>query len=261
VLYDKAQRITAPFDTGVSRGGAPFGVTYHTTGSGLPSGAMAQGKDPFQAGIDYYRASHGPTYLIGWKEGQIAAVARDEDVVTWHAGESESDKKAALMNGSWRSWVSPATVAHFERVYGAGKNPLSADGTTRNSVIPSSSANHATIGVEMIPVTPGGNTFWAPPMRFGLRFTKWQHDAARALAKDLARRYGWPSGWETTRILGHESLNPIERHDSGGGWDPGWLRADPYVDMDYIRGSGGAGIVILAAGVVGLAYLIKRSRR
>jgi len=259
-LYSKAIRITSPFDTGQVRPGPPWGVCFHTTGSGLPSQALERGIDPFEHGINYYRGSKGPTYLIGWKPGQIAAVARDESVVTWHAGESETAKWNALKSTGWKSMVSPAMVAYFAKVYGANKNPLSSDGTTRSSVIPTAYANTSLIGVEMIPVTPGGSTMWAMPMRAGLRFTAWQHQAARDLAADLAQRYGWPSGWQTERIVGHESVNPIDRHDSGGGWDPGFLRANPYIDMAYIRGQGGGVVLALAAGLIGLSYLVKRYR-
>lgn len=263
-LYAKAIRISAPFtsaQTGQKRGIAPWGVTFHTTGSGLPTKALADGKDPFAAGIDYYRTSYGPTYLIGWMPGQIAAIAADEDVVTWHAGTTDHAKWTALKDGSWRSWVSPAMVAYYDRMYG-GRNPLSSDGTTASSVIPSGYANNATIGVEMIPVTPGGNTLWAMPMRPGLRFTAWQHQAARALAADLARRYGWPAGWQNTRIVGHETVNPIDRYDAGGGWDPGFLRASPYVDMPFIRGQTDlASWIVLGAGVVGAAFLYRRLRK
>lgn len=258
-LYDKAIRISDPFDTGQVRKVPVYGVTLHTTGSGLPSKALAAGQDPFQAGIDYYRKSMGPTYLIGWKPGQIAAIARDESVVTWHAGESDPTKWNALKSGAWRSMVSPATVQFFAKVWG-DKNPLSTDGTTRFSVIPTAYANNSTIGVEIIPVTPGGSTLWERPMRPGLRFTQWQHDAARALAADLARRHNWPAGWQDTRIMGHEAMNPIDRHDAGGGWDPGWMRAAPYIDMNYIKGQTDLVALAVVGGLFGLAYLIKRYR-
>lgn len=258
MLYAKAQRIPNPFDTGQRRKSPPFGVAFHTTGSGLPRAALEKGQDPFQFGINLYRESMGPTYLIGWRPGEIAAITHSEDVLTWHAG-SQGAIAAALKSGAWRQQVSPATVLHYARVYG-DKNPLSADGTTLHSVIPPPGANDRLVGVEMIPVTANGKDYWAPPMRPGLRFTKWQHDAARDLAADLARRYGWPAGWQKTRILSHEAVNPIERHDSGGGWDPGWIRFQPYIDMDHIQGSG-SGMLVLLVGAVGLAYLIKRARK
>lgn len=75
------------------------------------------------------------------------------------------------------------------------------------------------------------------PMRPGLRFTRAQHDTVAALAVDVARRNGWPEGktwWRTSRLVGHEDLTPISRHDRNGGWDPGGLRDDPYFDWEYV---------------------------
>jgi hypothetical protein len=248
-----AKPISQPFHTGQTRPVPVYGITFHTTGSGLPSTALAQGKDPFEAGIAYYRGSQGPMYLIGWK-GQIAAVGADESVRTWHAG-VEANEKGPLQDGSWRTLVSPATVAAWNRVWGANRNPIGAQG-----IIPSTDPNAATIGVEMIPVTSGGQTFWAPPARPGIRFTAAQIAAARALAADVARRHRWPAGWQRTRVFGHEDLNPIRRHDAGGGWDPGFLRARPYFDMEQIRGPG-AGTVALIVGAAAAAWWFLRGRR
>lgn len=75
----------------------------------------------------------------------------------------------------------------------------------------------------------------APPMRPGLKFTLEQHDTIAFLACDIARRLEWPEyWWETPRLLGHEDVTPISRHDKRGGWDPGGLRTAPYFDWDYI---------------------------
>lgn len=263
--YGPAIKLQDPGKGAGPRKAGAWGVAYHTTGSSLPKGALAKGEDPFKAGIAYYRKYDpgGPTYLIGYEPGQIAMITADENLITWHAGTSNAATIAANKDGSWRQKVSPATVFHWERVYGVGKNPYSVDGTTRNSVLPSASPNDNLIGVEMIPVTDGSK-YWGTPMRPGLRFSKWQHDAARDLAKDLARRWGWPPGWQDTRILSHEAVNPIERYDSAGGWDPGWIRAVPFFDMRYVQGKGitlgpfaviGLGILIGAVGYIGVRRL------
>lgn len=254
MLSPLAQQISQPFHTGQTRPGAPYGVAFHTTGSSLPAKALAEGKDPFQYAIDYYRTSKGPTYVLGWN-GQLAAVAADESVRTWHAG-VEGDERAALQNGSWRKLVSPATAAAWDRVWGAHRNPL---GPGAGGIIPSADPNAATIGVEMIPVTSDGRTFWAPPAGPGIRFTAAQVAKARELAGDIARRYHWPAMWPRTRVFGHEDLNPIRRHDAGGGWDPGFLRAQPYFDMNAIRG-GGTGAVLVIGGAAVLAWLLLRRR-
>ena len=57
-----------------------------------------------------------------------------------------------------------------------------------------------------------------------------------SLAIDCAARHGWPKGWHrTSRLLSHEDVQPIRRHDRGGGWDIGWLRAAPYFDLEFVR--------------------------
>jgi hypothetical protein len=256
MLSALAKRISTPFTTGETRTGPPFGAAVHTTGSGLPSQAKALMVDPLMYGVQQYLEIKGPTYLIGW-DGTTVATAADENVKTYHIG-VEKNELAPLRDGTWRQLVSPSTVAAWERKHGAGKNPLSSDGTTARSLIPSTSPNNLLVGIEMIPVTADGKSFWATPMRPGLRFTQAQHDAARRLVADLAARYGWPSGWQKTRVFGHEDLNPIRRHDAGGGWDPGDLRASPYIDMDYIRGGSILPFLLLAGGV---AILLASRRR
>jgi N-acetyl-anhydromuramyl-L-alanine amidase AmpD len=73
-------------------------------------------------------------------------------------------------------------------------------------------------------------------MRPGLLFTEAQHRALVALGRDLAARHGWPAGWgRTPRLVGHEDVQLLERQDAGGGWDPGALRAKPYIDFEFIR--------------------------
>lgn len=70
----------------------------------------------------------------------------------------------------------------------------------------------------------------------GLRFTTAQHNAVAALGKDLAARHGWPADWHKTgRLVGHEDVDPLNRSDKIGGWDPGWLRSRPYFDFAYVR--------------------------
>ncbi len=245
------------FDTGERRSGDPFGVAFHTTGSGLPAQAKALMVDPLLYGVQQYLEIKGPTYLIGW-DGTTLATAPDESVKTWHIG-VEATELQPLLSGAWRQLVTPATAAAWDRKHGAAKNPLSTDGTTTRSLIPGTSANDLLVGVEMIPVTPDGKTFWADPMRPGLRFTREQHEAARKLAADLAQRYHWPSGWQKTRVFGHEDINPIRRHDAGGGWDPGDLRVSPYIDFDYVRGGSWVTLLLAAAGVAGLLALARRS--
>lgn len=256
MLSSLAKPVANPFTTGQLRPTDPFGVAYHTTGSGLPAQAKTLMVDPLDYGVATYLQMKGPTYLIGW-DGTIDAVAQDENIRTWHIG-VEADEKTPLLTGTWRQLVSPATAQAWDRKHGADKNPISADGTTAHALIPGTDPNNLLVGVEMIPVTPDGKTFWADPMRPGLRFTHAQHEAARQLAADLAARYHWPAGWQKTRVFGHEDINPLRRNDAGGGWDPGDLRAEPYIDFAYIRGGSLWPIVVGAAGVAILLAIARR---
>jgi N-acetyl-anhydromuramyl-L-alanine amidase AmpD len=104
-------------------------------------------------------------------------------------------------------------------------------------------ANAPYLHLEMIPcVFAEGHELVtaAEPLRAGLRFTKAQHDAVVALACDVAARKGWDDPddharwWRTPRLLGHEDLTPLSRHDKSGGWDPGALRPAPYFDWQYV---------------------------
>ncbi len=85
----------------------------------------------------------------------------------------------------------------------------------------------------MIPI---GDGFGGDPMAPGLLFTRAQHESALGLAIDAGNRHGFPDGWRaTSRLLGHEDVDPIERSDVGGGWDPGFLRVSPYFDLGFVR--------------------------
>ncbi|GAB4568558.1 MAG: hypothetical protein Tsb0020_22130 [Haliangiales bacterium] len=62
------------------------------------------------------------------------------------------------------------------------------------------------------------------------RFTAEQHATVAALAVDVATRNGFagePEWLRTGRLVGHEDLTPVSRHNRAGGWDPGALRDQP----------------------------------
>lgn len=233
--------------SGSMRPSAVYGIALHTTGSGLPRDAIAQGKDPFQYGVDWYRShTEGPTYLIGWN-GQIAAITPDERMKTAHIG-IKSDEVQPIINGGWRAMVPPQTAAMWNRRWGASRNPL--------DLIAGYLPNDVLVGIEMIPTTDG-STSWATPLRPGLRFTGKQHAAARELAADIAQRHSLPVTWRWTRLFGHEDINPLRRSDAGGGWDPGVLREHPYLDLSAVRSSM-VGELLVGAAVGLAAWLILR---
>jgi hypothetical protein len=211
----------------------PFGFLLHTTGGSITAKAAKTGRSPIDVALDVYRRMQGatggqgsegypwggPAYLIG-HHGEIHQIA-DDDVETFHAGGPD---RAAYLSGAWRARVSAETSKRWQAAWPGVASP--------QHLYPSASANADYVGAEMVPVAVGMGT----PMAPGLRFTLAQHDAAILLGRDLAVRHGWPAGWaRTPRLLGHEDVQPIQRSDVGGGWDPGALRARPYLDFEYIR--------------------------
>lgn len=212
------------------RGRKATGFLLHTTGGGVTAQAKHTGKTPLEVAIATYIASQngsngytwgGPSYVID-HDGSIHQLAPD-DVMTAHAGGNHREE---YLNGSWEARCSPAAVARWHAQWSPTfRNPY--------SLFPSTSPNIDYIGCEMIPI---GDGFGGDPMAPGLRFTKAQHDAAIALARDIGQRNGFPEGWtKTSMLVGHEDVDPLNRSDAFGGWDPGWLRAHPYFDFAYVR--------------------------
>jgi N-acetylmuramoyl-L-alanine amidase-like protein len=229
----------------------PWGLCFHTTGSGITESAVyvrkkgkAKGKKtlvkratplkPIDVALKVYLASQngsnkypwgGPGYVIE-HDGTIHQIAGD-NTRTNHVGSivEGHDRRKEYLSGKWLEMCSPAAVAQWNAHWGPKyKNS--------QQLFPSKYPNTDYIGVEMIPC---GNGF-GKPMRKGLRFTKEQHEAAVRLAVDVGRRNKFPDGWwRTPRLLGHEDVGLIDRHDKGGGWDPGWLRAEPYFDFEYVK--------------------------
>lgn len=205
----------------------PWGLLFHTTGSGITATAKKRNQRPIDVALTTYIAMQngsegylwgGPAYVLD-HDGTLYQIAHD-DVLTHHCG---SGYRAEYRSGDWVRQVSPKTVDRWIlQWHGGGPYDL----------FPSTSPNVDYVGCEMIPV---GNGFGVPA-RPGLLFTEAQHLAAIELARKLGKRHGWPTGWaKTSRLVGHEDVSPIERSNAGGGWDPGWLRANPYFDFAQVR--------------------------
>lgn len=224
-----AQRVSGVRDPKLGRLRTPWGYLLHTTGGGITALARKTGKKPIEVALKCYIDSQngsngytwgGPTYVIN-HDGQIYQIAPDE-VMTAHAG---SGNRPFYLDGSWITKCSVAASGYWRKAWPGKAHPY--------ALFPSKSPNVDYVGVEMIPI---GDGFGGAPMRPGLRFTEAQHGAAITLGKNLAQRFGFPEGWANTgRLVGHEDVDPIERHDTRGGWDPGFLRAAPYFDLAYVR--------------------------
>ncbi len=209
----------------------PWGYLLHTTGGGVTAAAVKRHKTPIAVAIQTYIDSQnggngypwgGASYVID-HDGTIYQLAPD-DVRIEHAGSSH---RPTFLSGAWEgaAFCSPAVVAAWHKQWPAFSNP--------QALFPSQSPNTDYVGVEMIPV---GDGFGGATKGPGIRFTQAQHDAAVKLGRDLAARHAFPPGWQhTSRLLGHEDVNPIDRHDNGGGWDPGSLRDHPWFDFAFVR--------------------------
>ena len=198
------------------------GLCVHTTGSGPATKAKGTGRSPLQVALDYY--VHGregfPHYVIGY-DGTIHTIC-DEGYIAWHAG------WATRGGGSrWSGWTAPAWWSSVWRSWNA---------TTPADLLPprAQSPNSVYIGVELLADATG----WG--------FTDAQYDALARLVVDVFRRQGIPlTKPPNPRLLGHEDVEPIERANAQGGWDPGarrqWRRRvrDVRAECARRRGFGG----------------------
>lgn len=217
--------------------GTPFGLLVHTSGGGVTDVARKQKLTPLQVALRVYIDAQnggngypwgGPTYVVP-HDGAIWQIAPD-NLRTEHAG---GPNRWRYIDGSWEH-VYPVVTDAWKRQWG---NVKSAGGRTFKhpyQLFPSTSPNRDYVGVEMIPCGDGYGT----PMAPGLRFSYEQHNAIRRLGRDLAARHAWPKGWQKgCRLVGHEDVDPLERSWSSGGWDPGFLRPDPFFDFALVRAS------------------------
>lgn len=204
-----------------------FGLLVHTTGGGVTALAKKQKRTPLDVALQVYINAQnggegylwgGPNYVMT-HDGSIHQIAPDNKA-TQHAG---SWNRGRYFDGSWDDAI-PKAAEQWRKRWPSHVHPY--------ALFPSTSPNWDYTGVEMIPCGDGFGT----PMRPGLRFTREQHDAAIRLAHDCSKRHQWPKGWQRgARLVGHEDVDPLSRSDSGGGWDPGWLRMTPWFDFDYVR--------------------------
>jgi hypothetical protein len=181
-----------------------YGLCVHTTGSGPATKARSGRATALQIALDYYvNGNEGfPHYVIDY-DGSIHAVC-DEDHVAWHAGwYARGGKKR------WLSWTAPAW---WSSVWQRWNVPTPA------ALLPAQAGdpNSVYIGVELLADTSG----WG--------FTSPQYDALARLVVDVFRRHGVQlSEPPNPRLLGHEDLEPVDRANAEGGWDPGAHRRVP----------------------------------
>lgn len=228
--------VTARAKAGAHKGkraSAPYGLVVHTTGSGVPTDAKDQKRPAMEIALDIYcRGPNAAHYVID-HAGVIACVA-PEDVKTQHTGRfgpppEKKDRRAQYMSGEWRTLCSKAAVAAWDRQWGSKyKHPF--------QLFPGPSPNDVYCGVELIPCIKGLGVPTVSPAAPASVFTEAQYVKLIALAEDMAIRHGWPLDWASgPRLVGHEDVGLIDRHNLGGAWDPGFLRVRPTFDFPRVR--------------------------
>lgn len=216
---------------------APWGVCLHTTGRGVVTLAARKGRKPIDVALDVYRASQrkrvagGAHYVID-HDGAVHQLAPDDRNIA-HCGAGLLARllyrTPAKADPKWHKRVSLPTVVRWMAQW----SPLGYNDPF--DLFPSKSPNTDYVGIEMIAIGAG---LGGQPDGPGLLFTTAQHLAAVKLCSDIAKRHGWAPGWHrTSKLVGHEDVQPVVRHDKAGGWDPGWLRDRPYFDFDMVRGA------------------------
>ncbi|MDX1421490.1 MAG: N-acetylmuramoyl-L-alanine amidase [Kiloniellales bacterium] len=226
-----------------------YGVTVHTTGSGLPKKSSAlTPMATLQRAVRYYTDSGGPSYVIGW-DGTIVATADTEKRRTHHQGIASAEK-SKYASGQWQREVSPAGLRIWQRRWPGRRSPI--------ELVPDRNLSHTNdywIGIELIPVTDGSTT-WFPPKAPGRRFSAAQHESLAKLLTDIGKRHGLPSGWkESARLVAHSDINPLTRDTRAMPmWDPGFTN----LDWSFVKSGGLGGFAIRAAAAIGIGYALAK---
>jgi hypothetical protein len=208
-LSPLAELVDHPQDVTNRRDVVPYGLVVHTTGSGVPTEAAEHGVDPLQIAHDIYcaKGANFPHYVIGY-DGTCLQIA-DEVERARHVGPPSSSERAACLNGTWKSQVSPIGVSMWKARWPGRTSPI--------HLYPGVSPNEVYLGVELIPLLARQSD--------ASLFTDAQYAKLAALIADIERRYG--IALVGPRLVGHEDLAPWTRWNSRGGWDPGALNKRP----------------------------------
>lgn len=196
-----------------------FGCVVHTTGRTIVQRALRAGADPLDFATGYYAdpAHNAAHYVVGWS-GQIIQIADERERMA-HVGIAA--QRQLYLSGEWVKHLPAALVARWRARWPGVKSPA--------HLFPGRSANDAYVGIEMLPLVPGTDYV---PLGDRLWYTAMQHESVRGLVRDIAGRWGFELAGG--RLVGHEDVNPITRHNRGGGWDPGALRESPRFDWSWI---------------------------
>ena len=211
-----------------ARPGAVFGVAVHQMGSDIVERAVSAGADPLTFAAEYYLKpdSYFAHYVVGY-DGEVVQVC-DDTQKALHVGFQPADR-ALFLDGGWVDKLPPEVVSAWRAHWPGLVSPAHA--------FPGPSPNAVYVGIELIPIVDGcgaAPAHWLP----AAKFTAEQHEAVVDLCVDIGRRHTLPTSWAmTARLTTHEDLNPLQRttRKPPAGWDPGWLRPEPWFDLGWVR--------------------------
>lgn len=211
---DLAIMTAQPRDVSNRKTARAFGVLVHTTGVGVLSKAEEWGCTPIKAAERIYteRGASFAHYVIG-QDGTIVQIA-DEREMAWQSG-MPKEQRQLYKSGAWEKMVTARGLELWKKRWPGIPNP--------SELYPSGSPNNDYIGIEMI---PNKNTL----------FSATQLEVALpSLAADIIHRHSMDfDGTMQPTLLGHEDIEPLERWNKQGGWDPGTLRDTPKFEWQSV---------------------------
>ena len=189
-------------------------VVVHTTGSGIVAKALKKSLDPQEYAAKYYagKRSFSSHYLVGHDFSRDDAIIGTvpENLVSYHSGMNKH-RRAIYKKGK-------SVWPRYKKVDGAfvdgGKHlPHYEDWLDRwpnldspNDLIPGTSINYRTIGVDFLAPEPGE--------KHSELQTRW----VASLISDILERTGLKI--ERKTVLRHSDVDPLTRSTRRGGWDP-----------------------------------------
>lgn len=200
----------------------PWGLMVHTTGRGIIKRARKLNTTPLEAAVALYTEIGQPfAHYVMDQDGTIIQIA-DEREAAWHAGIPAAQRKL-YGSGKWREKVPTRPYVYWLEHWGLVHKKLSP-----TDLYPTASPNQAYVGIELIPNRRA--TFSEAQYRslseFGREFFVERHK--------IVSVFPGMGPLPTPRFLGHEDVEPLERWEKVGGWDPGALRAKPRFDWSRI---------------------------
>ena len=197
----------------------PYGLCVHTTGRGILDKAKTRNVSPLTYALQFYTTpGNNFAHYVCAGDGTLIQIA-DERECAWHVRIEPKDY-ALMLSGEWESKISHHAREEWKKRWPKLTSPI--------DLLPKgeTSPNQCYIGIELI---PSHSLIRDSSQGYGL-FTNAQYQVVNQLYRDMLDRYA-----TTLLLVGHEDLNPIERSDNQGGWDPGAIRQEPrYFDWSRV---------------------------